>query len=239
MIRNVCLFLVLFLSAGVGPADALTVFTDRPLFGSFSGPSTVETFENTPLIGTPDNGAVFKQGFTDFKLSVKQPQAAIKVLDSPVFGAGNTTPFGSHYLYLDTDRSSQGSVLRIAFKSPVLGVGFNYSQLSARGTSASVTIGRETFSLPLNPYSDSPGEFNPLFWGVVSDRPFSRLIIDSGTDSGFGIDDFISIGNALPVPIAAPLESSTPVPEPASLLLLATGLGALSSFAWWRRKPGK
>jgi hypothetical protein len=225
MTRNLLIFLLVFLFAGGAPADALTVFNDRPLFGSSSGAGALETFENTPLIGTADGGAVFKKNFENFTVSVKQPNAAVKILDAPVFGAGNTTPFGSHYLYLDTDRSSQGSVLRIAFKFPVWGVGFDYSQLSARGTSASVTLAGETFSLPLNPYADSPGEFNPLFWGAVSDRPFSRLIIDSGIDSGFGIDDLV-----LTAPVPAPLESSTPVPEPGTFLLLAAGLGALTAL---------
>jgi hypothetical protein len=202
-------------------ADALTVYTDRTPFEKISRSFTIETFEGAPVVGTPTSGAVFKQAFPDFKVSAKKPYPAIKVLTETSFGAGNTTPGGSHYLYLDTDRSSQGSIIRICFKSPVYGVGFNYTQLNAQNTSYFATVKGQRFPLAPNPLPFDA--VNPLFWGVVSDKPFSRLIINSGVDSGYGLDDLIYLGKA------------APVPEPSSLLLLAAGLGALGSFRWWRK----
>jgi hypothetical protein len=203
----------------------LTVYTERFPFESVSRSIKIETFESAPLVGTPADGAVFKQAFPDFKVSVKNPYPAVKVLGETFFGAGNTTPGGSHYLYLDTDRSSQGSVIRISFKSPVYGAGFNYTQLNARNSTYTATVKGRTFSLIPNP--EPFDVVSPLFWGIVSDQPFSRLIIDSGFDSGYGIDDVTYFGK------------SAPVPEPSSLLLLAGGLAALGSYRGWRktRKP--
>jgi hypothetical protein len=58
------------------------------------------------------------------------------------------------------------------------------------------------------------------------------------------MDDLLSIGNYPDMPEAGSglitfLEVSsdlTPTPLPAALPLFATGLGALASFAWWRKR---
>ncbi len=200
-------------------ADALTVYTDRAAFESVSRSFLIETFEDAPVVGTSADGATFRQTFSDFKVSSKRPFPAIKVLDKTSFGAGNTTPGGSHYLYLDTDRSSTGSVIRISFQSPIYGVGFNYTQLNAQNTSYFVTVKNQRFFLDPNPLPF--GDVNPLFWGIVFDKPVFRLTLNSGFDSAYGIDDLIYF------------EKAAPVPEPGSLLLLAAGLGILGSFRWW------
>ena len=80
-------------------APAVQVFTDRATFEAALGSYVVEDFESAPIVGTGSSGATAFQDFGAF--SVSSAPNAVKVLGVPNFGAGNTTPGGSKYLYLD------------------------------------------------------------------------------------------------------------------------------------------
>jgi len=197
-----------------GYANAISVFTDRTSFETAIGTLSIEDFESSPVIGTPSSGAQASATFSLF--TVSSTPNAVKVLDAPFLGVDNTTPGGSQYLYLDTDVGLQGSVSTFNFTAPLLAVGFDYSQLNEPGTSPSITIGGDVISIPLNPLPFD--DFNPLFIGVIPDTSFQTFTIDSGIDSGFGIDQL----------------TTSVVPIPAGLWLFGSGLIGLIGVA--RRK---
>ena len=208
------------------PAQGSQVYTDRTSFEASLASFIIEDFESTALVGSADGGATASVSLSDFSLSaaVKSTGAnAVKVLDTVIFGTGNTTPGGERYVYIDSDLSSQGTLTTISFFSGIQAIGFDYSGLSQSGAEPTITIGDEEFSLDLNPWPPAkPNVVESLFWGFTADAPFSTLVIDSGIDSAYGIDQVTY--------------SSVPsVPEPGTAILLALGLGLLASRASTRR----
>jgi hypothetical protein len=199
-------------------AQATQIYTDRASFEAAIGFFDVENFETSALVGTTSSGGLAGRNFADF--SVMSNPRAIKILDEVVIGAGNTTPLGQRYLSLDTDRT-QGSVATFSFDSAIQAVGFDYSGLSEPGASPTITIAGETYSIDRNVWP--PTNFNQvrdaLFWGIISDVPFSTLVLDSDTDSGYGIDQV----------------TYATTPEPGTVTLLALGLALLASRVPTRR----
>jgi hypothetical protein len=214
--RVCALALAILLTAAA--AHATQIYTDRASFEAAIGLFAIEDFESTPLVGTTSSGAAISRSFADF--SLRSNPKAIKILDEVVIGAGNTTPGGDQYLSLDTD-VTQGSVATFSFDFDIQAVGFDYSGLSEPGASPEITIAGETYSIDRNVWP--PTNFNrvrdALFWGIISDVPFSTLVLDSDTDSGYGIDQV----------------TYATTPEPGTVTLLALGLAVLASRVPTRR----
>jgi hypothetical protein len=193
--------------AGVSLAAGLT-FTNRSSFEATVGSVAIEEFENAALVGNGDSGAVSSLTFSTF--SVSSVPNAVKLLDTPYYGAGNSTPAGRKYLYIDTDMGNVGSVATfITLSASTFAFGFDYTDFDRPGSNPVVTISGQQFSLPLNPGGGD--QVTPLFWGYVGSSPFMAIAINSDCDSAYGID-----------------RVTTPsIPEPSSLLALLTGIGGL------------
>ena len=213
MYRQLC-FVGLFLLLFVQGSNATTIFSDRSIFESALDSFIIENFENSTVTGTPDGGATASAIFGAF--TVSSLPLAVKILETPFFGAGNTTIGGSRYLCLDTDIFYQGSVSTFMFSEPVRGFGFDYTQLNQPATMPVITIASDVFPMALNP---TPFEkVNPLFWGIISDMPFLSVTIDSGIDSGYGIDQLT-------------MSTTAPIPEPSTALLIGVGvIGLLGGY---------
>lgn len=199
-------------------AQATQIFTDRASFEAALALSAVEDFEGSPIVGTTSSGATLFRNFGDF--SVSSNPRAIKILDEVAIGAGNTTPGGDQYLFLDTDLT-RGSVIEIDFAFDIQAIGFDYSGLSEPGASPTITIAGQDYAIARNVWP--PTNFNQvrdaLFWGIITNVPFSMLVLDSDTDSGYGIDQ-VAYATA---------------PEPGTVTLLALGLAGLASRVPRRR----
>ncbi len=186
----------------LGSIASAQVFTDRAAFQAALNTFSIETFEGTPLVGTISNGAIASLSLPAFTVSATP--TAVKVLGtSDGFGSHNTTPGGSRFLYLDTDIGLQGTLTTFQFNGPLSAFGFDYTGVTQPGTTFTALLAGQTYSLTLN-----SSTADSKFWGFIGLTPFSTVTLDSGIDSGYGIDQ---------VTFAV-------VPEPSSLSLLAVGL---------------
>ena len=184
--------LILFLSTNLPLVTAAVVFNDQGSFLSAAGPLSREDFEDEPLVGNPDSGAVPSIAF-DFFTATSTP-TALKVLGSPAFGNHNTTPGGQKYLSADTDLGFTGSTVQfISFAAPVSTFGLFLVDIESGAT---VTIN----AIPYN--VASTGDGGTRYFGIIEDVPFTSVALSGGQDSHWSMDDVVAN-----------------VPEPPALLL--------------------
>ncbi|MEQ8317713.1 MAG: GC-type dockerin domain-anchored protein [Phycisphaerales bacterium] len=155
------------------------VFTDRAAFEAAAGATTIETFEDAPLVGTPGSGAVVSIDFDFFRVDTS-PTAA-KVVDQPLFGSENTTPGGAKYLYLDTDRGFVGSRTTFTLDEETTAFAFDYTGMGERDNEFTVEIDGQTFLV------DSGSGVRDGFWGYIG-GPVTTVVLETLTDSGYGVD---------------------------------------------------
>ncbi len=188
--------------------NAAVIYTDAALFDAQVTNSTIEDFESYPLSGSTGSGASQQLDFDYFSVSTA-PNAA-KVIDTTFFFSQNTTPGGSQYLYIDTDRGNTGSITDF-LGIDTLGIssfGFTYSYNPAWNDSLEITVDGSLFTLP-DVNASGIG-----FWGYVANSAISSISIDSGNISAYGIDDFRFAANNV----------SQDVAEPSTIYLLGLGL---------------
>jgi hypothetical protein len=210
-------------------AQGSQIFTDRTSFENSLASFAIEDVESAALVGNSGGGATAFQTFSDFSLSAQSTTYnadAVKILDTVIAGTGNTTPGGDQYVYLDSDIGFEGTLTTIIFSGAIQAIGFDYSGLSEPGASPTVAIVGQTpaddpllLALNTHPPTNLKQVNDALFWGFISNVPFSTIMIDSDIDSAYGIDQV----------------TYASVPEPGTAILLAVGLGLLASRASTRR----
>jgi hypothetical protein len=194
-LRSGSIFAALVAYLSLMPSAGAQVFTNRTAFETALGVVTRETFESTPLVGDIDSGAASSVALADFTASSTPP--AVKIVATPDgFGSTNTTPAGTRYLYLDTDQGLQGSATTLSFNTAKRGVGFDYTGVTEPGTTFTVTINSQVFSLTPNPNNSTP-----RFWGFISGSGnVASAVLTTSLDSGYGVDD---VTYAIPEPASA------------------------------------
>jgi hypothetical protein len=227
------------LTAAPALAGTITFYSNRSDFVAQLGSVTVETFTNdahlpittgelnsstnyTPAMGTPITPGMIQPGVT---YSVNLPITGIYGLNidwSSDFGG----PFLDSLSFTGVPETEYLTPLTTTFDSPVGGFGFD-THWDFMGTGFNVTINfadgsAQTLSYVLR---------GSGFFGFASDSPDIVSAIIEGNHEGclvtggcnFGLDNFT-------------FESSTPIPEPASLFLLGSGLaGAVGAIRRRRR----
>ena len=127
---------------------------------------------------------------------------------------GNTTLGGSQFLYV------YGGTATFTFASPVTSFGAYISGNQVQGINLSFDDGSS--QQVLLPYDYDNGGFS--FVGFTDTSAFSSVTVDAAFPHG----DFISVDDVR-------YGAFSRVPEPSSLLLLASGLAGLAGLAWRKK----
>jgi len=203
------------IALGLDPSpQQFDVFFDAPAYLDAAGAVSIEDFEAVPNSGTAGGGALVAIDFSAFTAS--STPAAVKVFDTTVLGAHNTTTGGAKYLAFDTDVGNVGSVGVLTFHPPVAGVGLVLVDIDlVDQATTEVTVRLPGFDYPIR-LTQAGGE---RYFGVLADPPLSSLEISPDAfDSLWNVDDIAIV----PAPEAVPVFSSAAV---VLLVVLLGGVG--------------
>lgn len=192
-------------------------FTDEATFLSAVASTTKESFEG--LTATNGPTANFFD-LPDFDISVTSPVSpGAGIFNVPL--AGGFATDGSNWLAYQSDVND---TLRFDFDTPINAFGINITDWGdfRPGSLFFSNDAGDNFTVAVSPQSNG----NLIFFGLINPTmSFTQIVFTNTADNeGYGIDEVYYSSSP-----------ANPIPEPSTLLLLASGLGGLG-FVRWRKK---
>jgi hypothetical protein len=188
MCRQVIVLGLLTLAVGAAPAGVVT-YTNQAAWQAAAGGSVVETFEGIPAASAPITGTTFVT--PSFNIVVPTNHGGIFIGSPGITGArafrGDAHGIGNgNPEYID-----------LTFARPITAFGADWRQDDGSGATLYLNTG-DTASFAF-------ANFNPFFFGLVSDTPFTSLRITggpTGSPAFFFMDNVRTGARAVPEPFS-------------------------------------
>jgi hypothetical protein len=189
----------------------MTAFVSVP-----SAQADVVTITNAAVFPTPHVLEMFEAGPLD------------GVMIGGSFGSLLRTPFGYSFYTDDLDDS-----IRLRFDAPITAFGMDWRWVLVDEEDADQQEIQATLFDGLTEVGAGdfvPEDLNGPFWGLVSDRPFTEVVVKEGLSflNSCGVPTITTCTVRLDVDNLRYVPSVATVPEPASLSLTAIGFGLLA-----------
>jgi hypothetical protein len=208
---------VLLLASAGQAAAASVVYSSRALFDAATTNQTLRTFEGlAPIEGfTLYDGGLTVNGVTFTSLpTLTQPVGnRILVVDGGFCNCGGYFFNSGQWLNDNTTPSNT----HVTLPAGTMAWGADLSELNS--TLQDITISMSTGEVFTVSHPDQP---NFAFFGVTSAVPITVVDFTFATQSGQPTFSSLALDNF----VTADLAGTSPVPEPATLILLCTGLAA-------------
>ena len=221
--------LVVLLSTGIAHATLYTTY-DEAEFLTWAGAVTMESFEN--ILPTDPADVLYNIPASDLDghFDVNTDHTFLQIWGPSVSFA----PDGDQVLfwYTTSTPDTAGSITFSNFNDSSTVINafglciIDWASSEAEGVlTFSNEIG-DSFMVASSP--PSRPDYDTFFFGVISDTPFTEATLTTTTDDGWNFCDRVYYGS-----------DATPIPEPATMLLVGSGLIGLAGFRRKFKKKSK
>lgn len=202
----------------VGMATAATIYVDEVAFLSASGPLDMESFEDLNATNTRNLSGLT---LDDFSMTINSGDY-MGVFDDSYFFGGHPTD-GDQYVGF-TDGHDYVDFL---FDTAIDTFGINIIDFGDFGPGSltfSNNVG-DSYTIDLVTYGALNNDNNDQFFGIMTDFSFTNVRLTQTISGEFYAVDEVYFGN-----------QTAPVPEPATMLLLCTGLFGFAGSRFRKNK---